>query len=191
MRSIGVSQQRITLQDSDEALLRGISPEMPSGLGELARRYERGLLGLALGLLNGRADLARDAVQETWIRVMRFAASFGGRCEVRTWLYRIAVNQCRDLATWAARIPGELPQEHAPAREEANVAAADETRNELRRRVLSLPADQREVVLLCYHADMTHAAAAEILEIPVGTLKSRLHAALETLRAELKLEDVA
>lgn len=185
------AQARMTLPDSDEALLRSVAAGKATVLEELARRYERGLLGLALGLLGGRSDLARDAVQETWMRVLRFAGGFDGRSEVRTWLYRIAVNQCRDLAKWAARAPVDLTDHQLAARPMPDSVAAADKQKMLRRQVLQLPEEQREVVLLCYHADMTHVAAAEILEIPVGTLKSRLHAALDTLRAAIRLEDVA
>ncbi|HWL95056.1 MAG TPA: sigma factor, partial [Phycisphaerae bacterium] len=82
---------------SDEQLLAEFVAGRKAALGELARRHESSLLGLACGLLGGREDLARDAVQETWMRVVRFAGGFHGRSCFKTWVYRIAVNQCRDI----------------------------------------------------------------------------------------------
>lgn len=184
-------REQMTLHPADESLLRDVAGGKMAALGKLAGRYERSLLGLALGLLRGREDLARDAVQETWVRVIRFAGGFDGRSEVRTWLYRITVNQCRDLARWGARIPEELPSADPPGRETLDTLATADAQATLRSCVSALPVEQREAVLLCYHAEMTHAAAAEILEIPLGTLKSRLHAALESLRADYSREDVA
>jgi RNA polymerase sigma-70 factor (ECF subfamily) len=84
-------------QVSDEALLDQFRRGDRAAFEGLARRYERLLLGLASGLLDGRDDMARDAIQETWLRVIRFAAGFDGRSSFKTWLYRIAINQCRTV----------------------------------------------------------------------------------------------
>src|SRR5262249_29261237 len=84
-------------QLDDEQLLKRFAKGERNALGELARRYELPLLGLACGMLGGRRDLAMDAVQETWMRVIRFHSNFNGRSSVKTWLYRIAINQCRNV----------------------------------------------------------------------------------------------
>lgn len=182
----------------DEELLAEFVAGRRAGLAELARRYERPLLGLACGMLGGRRDLACDAVQQTWLRVIRFGHTFAGRSGLKTWLYRIAINECRSLAALEARA-AEIASE-AGASVAAGAPAAgkgtfvpdtssrldiEERSDALRRAVGQLDADQQSVILLCYHAGMTHPQAAEILEIPLGTLKSRLHAALEELRTRL------
>ncbi|MHC4137655.1 MAG: RNA polymerase sigma factor, partial [Planctomycetota bacterium] len=82
---------------TDEQLLSAFVDGDREALGELARRHEQALLGLARGLLGGQSASALDAVQETWMRVIRYGSSFNGRSTVKTWLYRIAVNRCRDL----------------------------------------------------------------------------------------------
>ncbi len=180
-------------EKADEQLLAEFVDGQRAALGELALRYERPLLGLAMGLLGGRRDLAADAIQETWLRVIRFGGQFAGGSRFKTWVYRIAVNQCRNLAVAAGgRRAGEFAGAEQkllklPARggtpEQASSTA--ERRDLLRRAVEQLDAERRVIVLLCYHAGMTHEDAAEILELPLGTLKSRLHAALEELRATL------
>src|SRR5262245_21465378 len=81
---------------SDESLLQAFNKGERQALGLLAKRYERPLLGLALGLLSGRDDLARDAIQETWLRVIRYGKTFNGSSSVKTWLYRIAINRCHE-----------------------------------------------------------------------------------------------
>lgn len=63
---------------SDGDLLRAFAAGETAALGQLAQRYERGLLGLACGLLHGRNELAKEAVQEAWLRVIRFARGFAG-----------------------------------------------------------------------------------------------------------------
>ncbi len=204
------------LDQTDEQLLSAFVGGQSAALGELARRYERALLGLARGLLGGREDLACDAVQETWLRVIRFGHQFAGRCSCKTWLYRIGINQSRTLRSSQASLereicesalatPGEnvadaqarIQAHSSPSRPSGESAgrgpavAADapalaaEQNHAVRRAVERLDLDKRVIVLLCYHGGMTHEQAAEILEIPLGTLKSRLHGALTELRASL------
>ncbi len=104
----------MTPEKTDEQLLADFLAGERSALVELARRYEPPLLGLALGLLGGQRDLACDAVQETWLRVIRFGKQFAGRSRFRTWVYRIAVNQCHTLqalrnAGEPAAVPPSVP----------------------------------------------------------------------------------
>src|SRR6185369_6725247 len=82
---------------TDEQLIAEFATGRRAALEDLARRYEKPLLGLSQGLLGGDATLAQDAVQETWVRVIRFAKQFNGRSSFKTWVYRIAINQCRSL----------------------------------------------------------------------------------------------
>lgn len=176
-----------TQATTDEILLARFVSGDQTAVGVLAERYERALLGLALGLLDGRRDLARDAVQEAWLRVVRFAPSFRSQCAARTWLYRIVVNECHRLR---AKRPPPAPQsvgDPAVLHRFDDVFRADATAS-LRAAVSRLPDERRSVILLCYHAGMTHDQAADILQIPLGTLKSRLHAALTTLRGSLPAE---
>jgi RNA polymerase sigma-70 factor (ECF subfamily) len=180
----------MTADRTDEQLLEAFLTGQRKALAELARRYERPLLGLASGLLGGRRDLACDAVQETWLRVIRFGRQFMGRSSFKTWLYRIGINQCRSLQ--AVRVvpnDGEaLKNTSFGSGGPAEAVAVADQNHTLRRAVATLDSDRRLVVLLCYHSGMTHEQAAEILGIPLGTLKSRLHAALTELRAALSAE---
>ena len=168
---------------SDEALIRAFNEGDDAALGELARRYETSLLGLASGLLGGRRDLASDVVQETWMRVIRYGSGFNGRSSAKTWLFRIMMNRARDLRRKNDRQP-----EPTETRKSEPVARDEDRDDALRQAVGRLAQPKREAVLLCYHHDLTHEQAADILEIPVGTVKSRLHAALEELRVQLPRE---
>lgn len=169
-----------------------------AALTELAARYERTMLGMARGLLFGQDELAKDAVQETWVRVIRSAKTYRGGSSVKTWLYQVLINRCRTIGAREAQLKAK-GRKHAAAQDErlaehdlqANGLSAterDEARKELQRTVDGLTLAQREVLLLCYHAGMTHETAANVLGLPLGTLKSRLHAALEELRAKLAEE---
>ncbi len=176
---------------ADEALLKAFLAGDRRALGELAGRYEGPLLGLATALLDGRKDLACDAVQEAWVRVIRFGDKFDGRSSFKTWLYRIAINQCRTVKARAARMRAAPSEREAESGEASFAGAApelDDERARLREAVAALAPDRRIVVLLCHHRGMTHQTAAEILGLPVGTLKTRMRAAMTELRARLHAE---
>jgi RNA polymerase sigma-70 factor (ECF subfamily) len=181
--------------DSDEQLLAAFAKGDRSALEELARRHEVRLLGLCSGVLGGRRDLAMDAVQETWLRVVRFARNFKGSSSVKTWLYRIAINQCRTLHGKVSRdVKRSGSMNDGVARADVDAAADPQcgldpdVRRQVREAVSKLDIGRRTLVLLCYHAGMTHQQAASILGIPLGTLKSRLHATLTHLRQTLPEE---
>lgn len=167
----------------DDILLAEFVRGDARGLSVLAERYERSMLGLACGLLGGRRDLAQDAVQETWVRVIRFAKGFEGRSGVKTWLYTILVNQCRGMRVAMTRTSADEDAAQGTGDEPAR--KSDER---LRAAVESLAEGPREVVLMCYHHGLTHEVVAEVLGVPLGTVKSRLHAALRDLRAALSPE---
>jgi RNA polymerase sigma-70 factor (ECF subfamily) len=175
---------------TDESLLADFRTGDRGALAELARRYERAWLGAALGFVGGRRELACDAVQETWVRIIRFADRFDQRSRFKTWAYRILINRCRDLLEMGnGHVVAEMPTDAAaPASRAARPAELADEHDSVRRAVSQLPPEQRAIVLLCYHADLTHEQAAEILELPSGTLKSRLHAALNELRRMLATE---
>lgn len=166
---------------SDEQLLARFARDRGdsrTALQELANRHERRLLGLALGLCNGREDLAREAVQETWVRVIRHAGTFKGKSSFATWVYRIAVHRCRDV----------VARERALARRTSLTPAVPPGRDSdadlawTRSVVGGLPQREREVVLLCHMRGMTHEQAAAVLGIPPGTLKTRMTRAMGRLR---------
>lgn len=177
--------------ESDEALLARFAKGDAAALEALARRLERPMLGLALGLVNGRRELAMDAVQETWVRVIQRAASFRGDASASTWIYRILINRChtvreradRDTSKRSAR---NIPLEKATSAPQHSTAPEPDDVAALRSAVERLAEPKREVLLLCYHAGLSHPQAADILAIPLGTLKSRLNAALTELRTLLQ-----
>lgn len=169
---------------SDEHLLARFARggcDARASLQELARRHELRLLGLALGLCGGREDLAREAVQETWVRVIRHAGKFRGKSSFATWVYRIAVHRCRDV----------MAQERALARRTSRAGSVPQGRDTdadlawTRSVVGGLPQSEREVVMLCHMRGMTHEQAAAVLGIPPGTLKTRMTRAMGRLREVL------
>lgn len=169
------------LQD-DLALLRAFSKGDTKALSTLADRYEASLYGLALAILRHRESLAHDAVQETWLRVIRHAGTFAGKSSVKTWLYRITINRCNDLRKRELR---EDTNTRDVSESPSKPTATNGLQDAVRVATDKLPDDSRLLLLLCYHRGLTHEEAAKVLDIPLGTLKSRLNASLSKLRETL------
>ncbi len=183
----------------DEAyLLRFVTEGDRGALGELAARHESALLALAGSILTGyglEAGMAwgeaREVVQDAWVQVIRKGDTFKGKSSFKTWLYRVVINLCKNRATALNRrqvgmarlmeVKRQLEEETADGVPTVWLERM-ETQRWLLEALQQLGVGQREILLLCYHGGMSHGEAAEVLEIPVGTLKSRLNAGLNELR---------
>lgn len=176
----------MTIEIDDRELLTRFLRGDDDALAALASRYEPAMLGLARSFLRGRADLAADAVQDAWLRAIRSAKTYSGEAGVKTWLYRILINRCHDLRESEARHNTLAENKaHNDPQTPPDSPVLAESDPALQRALESLPEERRTILLLCYHRGMTHEHAAAVLGIPLGTLKSRLHAALKELRTIL------
>ena len=167
---------------SDEELAGELARGDERALRELLRRYERPLSSFLYRQTGGRD--VEDLYQETWLRVVGAVGRFDRSRRFSTWLFQIAVNLCRD---WHRRAPPEpaMPATDVPAPEELGRSEAALDAAGL---LASLPAPQREVVILRYYHDLSEAEVAAILDCPKGTVKSRLHHALARLTARVRGE---
>jgi RNA polymerase sigma-70 factor (ECF subfamily) len=164
--------------------------------GELVRRYEKPVFNFILRTVHSRA-LAEELFQETFLRAYRAVGSFKPQAEsasVRAWLYRIAVNLCRDevrsarfqaASALAQELGDDLP--HGGPTPEA-AAQIEQRAKKVRAAVMALSDMQREVVLLFQYQGLTYPEIAATLEVPLGTVKSRMHAALCSLSKLLASE---
>lgn len=135
--------------------------------------------------LTGDVGIAEEVLQDTFVAVWKNAGSFAGRSSARTWLIGIARRQAHNTlrrralprATIAAaeHLPGALPEP-----EERVIAAA--TRAEVVAAMTHLSPDRREVILLAFAHDLSYREMADVLGIPVGTVKSRLNGAKRALK---------
>ena len=136
-------------------------------------------------LLCGSRDRAADLTQETFLEAWRSVRKFRGEASLRTWLHTIAVRVWqRSLATkWPEAVSAEMLDtfpDQAPTPDTAitQTLLQESVTCALRK----LPEHQRVVLVLCYRQEMTHTEVARALNIPVGTVKSRLHDGLRHLR---------
>jgi RNA polymerase sigma-70 factor (ECF subfamily) len=163
-------------EPSDEALLAAHLRGDPRAFDELVGRHERRIYGLCLRILGNRED-AEDATQEAFLAALRKAASFRKAAAFSTWLYRIAVNAATDQARRRGRArladldPEDAGVAVAPGGELGEVVA---TAVAVQTALAQVPEEFRVAVVLCDLYRVPYADAAQILEIPVGTVKSRV-----------------
>ena len=171
----------------DEALVQAAGrADGEKAFGELLRRHQGKVRGLLLRLTSDR-NLADDLAQEVFLRAYRGLCGFEGRARFSTWLYRIAYNvylnhraRVRELAA--------LPENFeagAMAPETSTSANRCDMRKDLDAAIAALPERYRAVVMLYYLEDVSYPEIAEILELPLGTVKTHLHRAKRMLREHL------
>jgi len=158
---------------------------------ELVRKCDRPLVELAGRLLDERSD-AEDVRQLAWIRVWQGLADFDERARFTTWAFRIVVNLCRDRrrerARREARLDGALRGESVATDElePAEALARAELAACVRAALASLPADERECLVLRHYHDLPAAEIGAVVGRPRTTVQSCLARALTRLQLKLR-----
>lgn len=180
---------------TDEIIVERALTGDAEAFGEIVRRWERRIFALSYGML-GREDDARDATQETFLAAFRNLRGFRGEAKVSSWLHRIAVNQCitrqrRAKVRSESALDDEqekqaerfaIPVDHSPV---TLVEGRQETAA-VRRAINSLPLDLRQVVIMKEFEELTFREIADVLDLPLSTVKSRLYTALKQLQMRLQ-----
>jgi RNA polymerase sigma-70 factor (ECF subfamily) len=174
---------------SDPILVRRARDGDEAALVALCERYAPRIERTALHMLRDPED-AHDAAQESLVKLVRRIGQFRGQSEFSTWLHRLVVNTCKDVAQarWSAERHTEpLVEDRRVARDgdPARALAASETRRELGRCLADLPAAQATVVALKDAFDASFDEISEATGLPVGTAKCYAHRGRSRLRARL------
>ena len=159
----------------DEVLVRRYLAGDADAFDELMRAHEDRVFAVCLRMLRDR-EAALDAAQETFVTVLRKADRFSGRSAFSTWLYRVAVNTCYDALRRAGRRKTEpLPEHTDPAYTRSGDAyASAELRPSIEEALAELPLEFRSAVVLSDLEGLALQTVAELLSVPVGTVKSRV-----------------
>jgi RNA polymerase sigma-70 factor (ECF subfamily) len=160
------------VEHRDEALLRRVASGDRQAMQDLYAAYAGKLLQFALARVGDR-ELAEDIVQETMIAAWRSAEGYRGGSAASTWLFGICRHKVLDALRRGQRTDLPLP---SPARE-------DSASLEFWESFSRLSDEQRELVLLVFHYGFSQQEVADILDVPVGTVKSRTFHARRRLQA--------
>jgi RNA polymerase sigma-70 factor, ECF subfamily len=180
---------------SDEIIVERALTGDAEAFGEIVRRWERRIFALTYGML-GREEDARDATQETFLAAFRNLRGFRGEAKVSSWLHRIAVNQCISRQR-RSKVRSELALEDEQEtnansfatsidRSPAHVTEGRQQTVAVRRAVNSLPLELRQVVVMKEFEELTFREIADVLDLPLSTVKSRLYTALKQLQMRLQ-----
>jgi len=177
----------------DEALIRLIVHAQADALGALYGRYGRLVFSVALNAV-GDPDTAEEIVQDVFVRVWERARQYrADQGKVSTWLTSIArhraIDQLRRQGAragqhsvgWADLLPQAEPISNGP--EQAAELAGQ--RERVRAAVARLPAEQKQVLALAYFQGQSHSEIALALDLPLGTVKTRIRLAMDKLRVML------
>jgi RNA polymerase sigma-70 factor (ECF subfamily) len=179
---------------SDEQLVQAAQSGDSAAFGQLVDRWDRKIRGAIYRVL-GSDDEARDLTQEAFFKAYRGLPSFKQEARFSSWLYQIALNLCRDrMRRKRGRVHMSLEElelagstrliESGPSVQE--MAEAGELSRVVAAAVAALPAEQREVIVLKEYQELTFAEIAEVLALPVSTVKTRLYRGLGQLRQSLE-----
>lgn len=178
------------LRDGDSELVQRAQEGDDGALHDLVDQYADGLFRLAFSLV-GNAPDAEDVVQETFLGAFRRLRGFEGRSSVKTWLTRILVRQAaRHHRRRSVRrtVPLDVEGRESGAGVETGPTTAEDVtmRMDVEEALGALSTDHREVVVLREMQGMSYAEIAEVLDLPAGTVESRLFRARQHLKELLK-----
>jgi len=164
----------------DRALVERYAGGDGRAFDEIMQRYEHRVYAIALRMCGNPED-ARDAMQDAFISALRALRSFRGDAQLSTWIHRVAVNASLDVLRKRTRRQGRSIEEAherpstdpGPDEEAARASRAAEVHGALQK----VSAEHRAVLVLHDLQDLDYAEVAAALDIPVGTVKSRLHRA--------------
>lgn len=184
---------RMTLTD-EELVSRSVGGDADS-FNQLVRRWEPPIYALAYRVI-GREEDARDVCQDTFLRAYRALPGFKGQAKFSSWLYRIALNLCRDWIRRQRRAPVmqmpegvdpiELAAEHEPAESIETLVARRELSAVVEEAMALLPEEQRTAIILKEYHGMTFQEIADMQGCPLSTVKTRLYQGLSVLRRHLE-----
>lgn len=178
----------------EELVARSVSGDTES-FNQLILRWERPIYALAYRTL-GREEDARDVCQDTFLRAYRALPGFKGEAKFSSWLYRIALNLCRDWMRRQRRTPTvEMPEgldlvemagEQGPVESIETLVNRREMSRAVEEAMRLLPEEQRTAIVLKEYHGLTFQEIADLQGCPLSTVKTRLYQGLSVLRRQLE-----
>ena len=165
----------------------------PEAFEEVYRRFGTMVFNLALRMA-GREEVAEDLVQDIFLRVHRHLARFNGRSSLKTWIYRVAINQCRSKLGRRRWFTQPLAEENEgegvhlvdAARTPESRTLAHDAARQVSRGLAKVKPKFREAVVLRDLEGLTYEEIAQVLGVRIGTVRSRIARGRDQLRVVLE-----
>ncbi len=171
--------------EDETALVDRLQSGDPEAIDEVVDVFSKPLYAFILRLV-GDSATAEDIFQETWIRVIRHIGGFRRQAKFSTWLFQIALNQSRSSMRRSSSREYVALEDAPELSQDPDVDAESILRAEKVRKIVdSLPPKMREVVVLRFYNEKSEQEIAEIIDCPLGTVKSRLHRAMIFLKEKM------
>jgi RNA polymerase sigma-70 factor (ECF subfamily) len=180
-------------QRPDEELMRAVGRGDAAAFAELYHRHKEALLGFCFRMLRNWEDSA-DVFQDAFRYLHQHAATYQPTARFTTYLYHIARNMCIDILRrrrrWSPEPldPGRIPAD--PSTEAPVTIDPGELESKIKKALGEIPEPFRDVLHLRIVEDLGYEEIAQIIECPLGTVKSRIHAGLELLRQILRRRNI-
>jgi RNA polymerase sigma-70 factor (ECF subfamily) len=179
--------------ETDADLIRRFLDGDEGAFEVLVKRHQKSIYNLAYRITGDQASAA-DLTQEVFIRALRKISTFKGQATFKTWLYRLAINLCRDFIRRERRLAlftglalfNNLPFKRSIENDPVELVERAEAKELVQEALLKLSFDFRAVVILCDIQGYSYQEAAETLGLPLGTVKSRLNRARQQLTSLLR-----
>jgi RNA polymerase sigma-70 factor (ECF subfamily) len=176
----------VSFTDAD-LIARVLLREDQNAFGELVRRHQSPVRGFLVKMTGGDAHLADDLAQETFLKAWKKLSSFRSDAKFSTWLFGIACNEWRMHARGRKEIALEEMADPPPEAEQPSAADASRLRLDLAEAMKILTDAERAAIVLCCQNGLSHDEAAQVLECPLGTVKTNVLRGKEKLRRRLLL----
>jgi len=186
---MSIFQLKPLRHQSDEQVMARAAAGSDAAFEELYRRYARRLKGFFFMQLGGDEEMAADATHDVFLRAYEARTRYREGSNVSTWIFTIAYNICRNhyrTNAYEAQLLANLDAEPLSDQQievELDAAVLDEA---LQQVLSELPAPLHQLFSLHYQEELTIPQVAEIVGIPEGTVKSRLHKTMNIIRKNLK-----
>lgn len=172
----------VATDDQDRALVQRCLENHPDAAGDLVDRYQQRLFNVALRMLGNVQD-AEDVTQTVFLNAFDSLGTYDPKYKFFSWIYRMTVNE--SLNTLKRRKPTVALEDDLEILAPGAAADRAEAEDRVGRALMSLNPDDRAVVVLRHFVSFSYQEIADVLEIPVQTVKSRLFTARERLRFAL------
>jgi len=177
------------LTDDLRQVLRACLAGDQKAMRELVDRYRGQVFGLCYRMLGHRED-AEDAAQETFVRVLRNLRSWDPQRDFEPWLLAIAGNRCRTALARRMREPPARSIQEPVAAPAADLQAARQLAEEVELALAGLREQYRQAFVLFHQQELSYAEIAEVLECPIGTVRTWIHRARRELIRQLQAREV-